>query len=138
PTDVQWNNDRGNSKFAAGSGNSGPVGRNWYPGDEWKGDVARMMMYMYLRYGTQCLPSNVGVGSTANTPDGTIDLFLQWTAEDPVSESESQTNEYMYSNSTYAHGTRNRFIDNPCLGTNTWGGAVAEDRWSVLTNKQLD
>ena len=25
---------------------------HWYPGDEWKGDVARMMMYMYLRYGS--------------------------------------------------------------------------------------
>ncbi|MEZ4875768.1 MAG: endonuclease [Flavobacteriaceae bacterium] len=21
---------------------------NWYPGDEWKGDVARMVMYMIL------------------------------------------------------------------------------------------
>jgi endonuclease I len=25
----------------------------WYPGDEWKGDVARMVMYMYVRYGNQ-------------------------------------------------------------------------------------
>lgn len=138
PTDVQWNNDRGNRKFAAGSGNSGPVGSNWYPGDEWKGDVARMMMYMYLRYGTQCLPSNVGVGSTENTHDGMIDLFLQWNAEDPVSEIEIQRNEYMDSNSTYAQGNRNPFIDNPFLATKIWGGPVAEDRWSLLSNKQLD
>ena len=34
PTDVQRNGARGNRKFAAGSGNSGTVGENWYPGDE--------------------------------------------------------------------------------------------------------
>lgn len=137
-SDPDWNGARGNRKFAAGSGNSGPVGSNWYPGDEWKGDVARMMMYMYLRYGTQCLPSSVGVGSTTNTPDGMIDLFLQWNAEDPVSEIEIQRNEYMDSNSTYAQGNRNPFIDNPFLATKIWGGPVAEDRWSLLSNKQLD
>lgn len=53
PADVQWNSTRGNLTYATGSGNSGNVAGGWYPGDEWKGDVARMMMYMYLRYGTQ-------------------------------------------------------------------------------------
>ena len=50
PDDVQWNNTRGNTVFAAGTGNAGNVSSGWYPGDEWKGDVARMMMYMYLLY----------------------------------------------------------------------------------------
>ena len=36
PSDVQRNANRGNRKFAAGTGNSGTVGTNWYPGDEWK------------------------------------------------------------------------------------------------------
>ena len=61
-SDVQMNNNRGSRKFAAGSGNAGVTGANWYPGNEWKGDVARMMMYMYLRYPAQCKPNNVGVG----------------------------------------------------------------------------
>ena len=138
PSDVQWNNARGNTKFAAGSGNSGPSGSGWYPGDEWKGDVARMMMYMYLRYGTQCLPGNVGYGSTTNTPDGMIDLFLQWNAEDPVSAVEIQRNTYMNSNGTYAQGNRNPFIDNPFLATKIWGGPVAQDTWALLSNHQLD
>lgn len=138
PTDVQWNSTRGNRKFASGNGNSGPVGANWYPGDEWKGDVARMMMYMYVRYGTRCLPANVGVGSTANTPDGMIDLFLQWNAEDPVSDFERQRNTYMDSNATYAQGNRNPFIDNAFLATKIWGGPLAEDSWSLLSTHQLD
>lgn len=134
-SDVQWNNNRGSKKFANGSGNSGNVGANWYPGDEWKGDVARMMMYMYVRYGTQCLPSNVGVGSTTNTPDAMIDLFLNWNAEDPVSAVEIQRNNYLAGNGTYAQGNRNPFIDNPYLATKIWGGKPAEDKWGILGNK---
>lgn len=132
--DVQWNAARGNQRFATGSGNSGNVSGGWYPGDEWKGDVARMMMYMYLRYGTQCLPSKVGVGSTEQTPDGMIDLFLTWNAQDPVSEIESTRNQYHgNASNTYAQGNRNPFIDNPRLATAIWGGLEAEDRWNNLS-----
>ena len=138
-SDVQWNSDRGSKKFAAGSGNSGNVGAYWYPGDEWKGDVARMMMYMYVRYGTRCLPSNVGDGSTENTPDGMIDLFLQWNAEDPVSEIEIQRNNYLGNiNNAYSQGNRNPFIDNPYLATKIWGGPEAEDIWGTLSTTKLD
>ena len=43
-SDVERNGDRGSEKFTAGSGNSGDVtSSTWYPGDEWKGDIARMM-----------------------------------------------------------------------------------------------
>lgn len=133
-SDVSRNGMRGNRKFAAGSGNSGNAGAYWYPGDEWKGDVARMMMYMYVRYKTRCLPNNVGVGSTESTPDGMIDLFLQWNAEDPVSEVEIQRNEYLSkASNTYGQGNRNPFIDNPYLATKIWGGPAAEDRWGTVS-----
>ena len=137
-SDVQWNGARGNLKFAAGTGNSGPSGSGWYPGDEWKGDVARMMMYMYLRYGTQCLPGNVGYGSTVNTPDGMIDLFLQWNAEDPVSAVEIQRNDYLGGRNTYSQRNRNPFIDNPFLATKIWGGPIAQDTWQLLSNFNPD
>jgi len=55
PINGYWNNVRSNLKFAEGSGNSNKVVGGWYPGDEWKGDVARMMMYMHVRYGNQCV-----------------------------------------------------------------------------------
>ncbi|UGS24788.1 endonuclease [Flavobacterium channae] len=129
-SDVDRNNSRGNLKFTTGSGNSGAISGGWYPGDEWKGDVARMMMYMYLRYPTQCLPINVGTGATVAIDPNMIQLFLQWNAEDPVSQYEDNRNTY-HGNAanTYGQGNRNPFIDNPYLATVIWGGPVAENRW---------
>jgi endonuclease I len=137
--DVDRNSDRGSEKFAAGSGNSGDVGSNWYPGDEWKGDIARMMMYMYLRYGNQCLPKNVGVGTINATDTNMINLFLDWNAQDPVSEFEDARNTYLGSTSNqYGQGNRNPFIDNPYLATLIWGGTPAENRWPSLAIENHD
>ncbi len=142
PSDVQRNGQRGSDKFADGNGNSQTIGSNWYPGDEWKGDCARMMMYMYIRYGSQCLPSNVGVGSNASTPDDMIDLFLKWNAEDPVSNIEITRNDYHENTSnTYAQGNRNPFIDNPYLANVIWGTPTgsndAENRWEPLSIEEF-
>lgn len=131
PSDVTYNSQRGSLKFANGSGNSGEVTGGWYPGDEWKGDVARMMMYMYIRYGDQCLPTAVGVGNSSATPDDMIDLFLEWNVEDPVSDFERQRNTYHTSNQTYSQGNRNPFIDNAYLATRIWGGNDAIDSWGL-------
>ena len=134
PSDVQYNGQRGNLKFADGAGTSGSVSGGWYPGDEWKGDIARMMMYMYIRYGNQCQPNNVGIGSNAATGDFMIDLFLDWNVEDPVSDFERQKNTHHDSNQNYAQGNRNPFIDNAYLATRIWGGAPAEDSWGIYTS----
>ncbi len=123
--DITFNSDRGSLKFATGSGNAGPSNGGWYPGDEWKGDVARMMMYMYLRYGNQCLPTGVGIGSTTASDPNMISLFLQWNTEDPVSAYETQRNPILES----MQGNRNPFIDNPAFATQIWGGPQAEDKF---------
>ena len=141
PSDVQWNNSRGNLTFAAGSGNSGAVTGGWYPGDEWKGDVARMMMYMYLRYGAQCLPIYVGTGSSPASDSNMLNLFLQWNVEDPVSAFEDARNTYHgNTTNTYAQGNRNPFIDNPYLATAIWGGTAAQNRWPsvILSTETFD
>ena len=136
PADVNYNSQRSNTIFAEGSGDSGNVSGGWYPGDEWKGDVARMMMYMYVRYDQVCLPSRVGNGSNASTPDDMIDLFLKWNVEDPVSDFERQRNTYHNDTSnTYAQGNRNPFIDNAYLATRIWGGDPAEDYWGIFTTQ---
>ncbi|MBL4905377.1 MAG: endonuclease [Flavobacteriaceae bacterium] len=142
PADATLNSTRSNRKFGLGSGNSGnstesyPGNIAFYPGDEWKGDVARMMMYMYVRYGAQCLPTAVGVGSTTFTGDDMIDLFLKWNVEDPVSDFEKGRNTFHddTANNTYAQGNRNLFIDNPYLATRIWGGDSAEDTWGIYTS----
>jgi endonuclease I/chitodextrinase len=137
--DRTTNTSRSNKKFAEGSGNSGSVSNGWYPGDEWKGDVARMMMYMYLRYGDRCAPNNVGDGSTDMTEDNMIDLFLDWNVQDPVTQFEKDRNTYHENTSNSSgQGNRNPFIDNPYLATRIWGGDSAEDLWGIYTNSDSE
>lgn len=131
-TDVQMNGNRGNRLFASGSGNAGTTGANWYPGDEWKGDVARMMMYMYLRYPSQCKPNNVGVGTPVAIDPSMITLFLQWNADDTVSVYETSRNVILEG----LQGNRNPFIDNPYLATLIWGGQSAQDKWNMTNVAQ--
>ena len=141
------NSARNNRKYGRGTGTSnystldfhegldGPNTAAWYPGDDWKGDAARMIMYMYMRYGSVCLPTAVGVGSKEFTQDEMIDLFLQWNVEDPVSDVEKTRNSYHENTSNYAaQGNRNPFIDNPYLATRIWGGNSAEDTWGIYKN----
>ena len=144
------NSTRNNRKYGRGTGNSkfssdtfpgldGPNTSAWYPGDEWKGDAARMLMYMYIHYGSVCLPTDVGVGSNEFTEDDMIDLFLQWNVEDPVSDIEIARNAYHENTSNgAAQGNRNPFIDNPYLATRIWGGNSAEDRWDFYQNTDTE
>jgi endonuclease I/dihydroxyacetone kinase DhaKLM complex PTS-EIIA-like component DhaM len=111
--DATVNSDRLNYPFTDGSGIYKLVGESWFPGDEWKGDVARMILYLNIRYGETF--SKVG----------SLELFLKWNREDPVSAFEEQRNTVIFS----AQGNRNPFIDNPYLATLIWGGEAAENKW---------
>ncbi|WP_291972343.1 endonuclease, partial [Lutibacter sp.] len=137
PADRDRNSSRSNRKFTDGAGDSGIVSANggWYPGDEWKGDVARIIMYMYTRYHgdgslvaeTNCLPKNVGFGTELAIDPNMVDLFLKWNVEDPVSPFEANRNEVLFG----IQGNRNPYIDNPYLATIIWGGLTAEDKWNL-------
>jgi len=127
--DYNWNISRSNRKFAEGEGDSHITTLGFfYPGDEWKGDVARMMMYMHLRYGNRCTANQVGTGTHTYHAD-MPDIFLQWNAEDPVSEYEMVRNEVLED----MQGNRNPFIDNPYLATLIWGGNEADNTWVELS-----
>lgn len=111
--DEEVNSDRSNYPYVDGSGSSHNQGSNWFPGDNWKGDVARMVLYLNIRYFEDY------------NKIGNLDLFLKWNVEDPVSAFEMQRNQVIES----AQGNRNPFIDNPYLATLIWGGSPAENRW---------
>jgi endonuclease I len=143
PADATMNSTRSNRKFTAGSGDAGvALNGGWYPGDEWIGDVARMMMYMYLRYNgdgssvakTQCYPVNVGIGDVLEVDENMIELFLLWNVEDPISDLEKQRNDYVEE----VQGNRNPFIDNPYLATMIWGGLNAEDTWNLNNSSDTE
>lgn len=93
--DKDVNSARGNLPFTQGSGRARKVGGGWYPSDEFKGDVARMVMYMNLHYN---LPWD-------RISTSGVELMLKWNAEDPVSALEQQRNNVIES----AQGNRNPF-----------------------------
>ncbi|MFH4964118.1 endonuclease [Gaetbulibacter sp. M235] len=119
--DISINSSRANKPFANGSGSYSDLGSSWYPGDEWKGDVARMIMYLNLRY------------AEPFDEVGSLSLFLQWNVEDPVSPFEDHRNKVI----SAAQGNRNPFIDNPYLATVIWGGTLAENRWNTLSTNDF-
>jgi len=124
------NSSRSNRRFADGSGQSATLpGTMFYPGDEWKGDVARMMMYMYVRYNSRCEANVVGSGSSSySTFFDMPNIFLEWNTEDPVSIYEMNRNNILED----IQGNRNPFIDNPYIATMIWNGPSAEDTWGTL------
>ena len=92
------------------------------PRDEVKGDLARALFYMVVRYdGDNCGNCNLDlelvIGSSdklSNTYDsigklGDLEALIKWHYEDPVSEQEKARNEIVYS----YQGNRNPFIDHP-------------------------
>ena len=111
--DATINGQRSNYSYVDGNGTYKLQGNEWFPGDEWRGDIARMVMYLNIRY-----------GETFDKVGG-LDLFIAWNIADPVSDFEEQRNNVIYA----AQGNRNPFIDNPYLATLIWGGNDAENKW---------
>lgn len=129
--DSQKNTQRSNRLFTSGSGDSSyTIGDYFYPGDEWRGDIARIIMYMYIRYPGQCEATSSAESSITYAPENDMpDLFLEWNQQDPVSELEITRNNVIYS----YQGNRNPFIDNPYLATLVWGGPDAQELWGLLS-----
>lgn len=115
------NATRGNKDFNyVENGNSDSYGNKWNstffePRDEVKGDIARAMFYMVVRYAdpNELVLSlvNQTTSSSSNKTGqlGYLNVLLQWHKMDPVSEKEKQRNEIIYS----LQGNRNPFIDYP-------------------------
>lgn len=103
PCNIGVNSSRGNKKFGVSSG-------YYTPSDEYKGDVARIIFYLLVRY------------SEADNYDFTaivesLDILLKWNELDPVSETEIIRNNYIYT----IQGNRNPFIDNAEYADLIWG-----------------
>ena len=128
--DGQANTARSNDIFAADTGPAKSLGNSrFYPGDEWIGDVARIIMYMYVRYKSECPAVTVGYGTTADSPFGDMpSVFLYWNVTDPPSQYEKNRNNIFQS----IQGNRNPFIDNPYLATLIWRGPDALNTWGLV------
>ncbi|MEH6964593.1 endonuclease [Priestia megaterium] len=128
PTDVSVNSTRGNLDFDnGGTEHSEALGNyfdsdSWEPRDEVKGDVARMLFYMVVRYeGDVSDEPDLELNNTVNNGTapyhGKLSVLLQWNAQDPVDDRERRRNDIIYSD--YQHN-RNPFIDHPEWVNEIW------------------
>ncbi|MCX2182871.1 endonuclease [Streptomyces sp. SKN60] len=118
--DVQVNSIRGNKDFDnGGSAVSGAPGsytdsNSFEPRDSDKGDVARMVLYMAVRYeGGDGFPDLEANDSTTNGSVpylGRISVLKQWNEQDPPSAFEERRNDLIFNS---YQGNRNPFIDHP-------------------------
>ena len=104
------------------------------PPKEVKGDVARMLFYMAIRYdGTDGevdleLTSTLLDKSSKEPLQANLSTLLKWNVEDPVSDWERNKNEIIY---TSYQENRNPFIDYPELADFIWGDRVGE-AWQAI------
>ena len=150
PTDIKVNNQRSNYPFGVCADGTrlvngqyhgkGKLGKSTYPGysgtvfepdDEYKGDFARTYFYMVTCYKNE-LPSWPG-SPQLNYSDNrykafstwSINMLMEWTRLDPVSEKEIKRNDAVYG----IQGNRNPFIDHPELAEHIWGSLQGQ-QWN--------
>jgi endonuclease I len=153
PSDGYVNGRRSNYPFGEvssptwTSNNGSKVGPNTYdsysgvvfePIDEFKGDIARMLLYFATRYEDEVTSSSWDDHSTTNNPlDGSNDqvyedwyikLLYKWHTDDPVSQREITRNNEAYS----FQGNRNPFIDHPEYVNMIWGSVLSVDQTVAL------
>ncbi|SIT23024.1 Por secretion system C-terminal sorting domain-containing protein [Chryseobacterium ureilyticum] len=147
PTDAKINQLRNNYPYGVGNStihhtftntskiansaipNYAYTNRVYEPIDEFKGDVARMLLYFVVRYENK-LPSfnystNINPAIDRSALDGTaerafdapyIAMLLQWHQQDPVTSRETNRNNAVFA----IQKNRNPFIDNPQWVNEIW------------------
>ena len=140
PTDGFVNNKRGNFPFGevrsaswtSQNGSklgtcktSGYSGTVFEPIDEYKGDFARALMYMSVRYYTEDASwSTSDMTTKSEIKPWAIQLLMRWNEDDPVSQKEINRNNAIYSQ--YQHN-RNPFVDHPEYARMIW-----DPTWNTL------
>ncbi len=148
PTEYTTNNLRNNDKYGEVTGGTAVnskaghlagyhTGGVFEPNDNVKGDVARIVMYVYTHYNTYSnssvfgsYASTNGSGSSsyfgkltftqimsASNEAAAIDLLLEWNELDEVDDIERTRNNVAFDE----QGNRNPFIDHPEFASAIWG-----------------
>lgn len=95
---------------------------SWEPKDAEKGDVARMLFYMAVRYEGESGEPDLEVVDEVDTAPrpvhGKLSALIQWHKQDSVSNWERRRNDIIY---TDFQRNRNPFIDHPEFVELIWG-----------------
>ena len=148
PTDGYVNNRRGNYAFGEvnnaswTSRNGGKLGNNsvsgysgtvFEPIDEYKGDIARALMYVSVRYYQEDSGwSTSDMTNKSVIKDWAMSMLLRWHEEDPVDDKEINRNNAVYN----IQRNRNPFVDYPEFANMIWDPywSVDENEYTVLVN----
>ena len=106
---------------------TGYSGTVFEPLDEYKGDLARALMYMSVRYYSEDGNwSNSDMTTKSEIKPWAIQMLMRWNEQDPVSQKEIDRNNAIYED--YQHN-RNPFIDHPEYARMIW-----DPSWSLDEN----
>ncbi|HRZ20268.1 MAG TPA: endonuclease [Bacteroidales bacterium] len=131
PCDASVNNDKGNKDFdEGGTAHLEAIGcyyttYTWEPRDSEKGDIARIIFYMAVRYEGDNGEADLEVVDEINTspaPEhGRLSALLEWNLQDPPDAFEMNRNEVI----SAWQKNRNPFIDHPEFAQLIWGAETA-------------
>jgi len=120
------NSSRGNQDYGEYSGPDGNLG-------SWKGDVARGIFFLTIRYnGLEVVngdPDNSTVGML-----GDLDTLLEWHRNDPPDDFEKNRNNIVY---TWQFN-RNPFIDQPLMVEFIFGDQIGEEWMNNLSIEEQE
>jgi endonuclease I len=104
--------------FTAGPPSGEQDGKVWAPPENMRGDVARALFYMDLRYDDKDLNLTLTDCPPFAGKMGVLSQLLAWHAADPVSDEEAARNQNAC---RYWQGNRNPFVDFPALVAKFYG-----------------
>lgn len=125
--DATENSTRGNKDYG-GTDYNGPAGTM----NSWRGDVARSLFYMAVRYNALSLVSG-NPDDTTTYKMGNLDSLLSWHLSDPPDDFEMYRNNYIYTWQV----NRNPFIDMPDLAAYIYGNQVGQVWYNPTSIKDL-
>ena len=121
---ASWTSQNG-SKLGTCKSSLGYNGTVFEPIDEYKGDFARAIMYMSVRYYDEDSDwGSSGMTNKSVIKSWAIAMLLNWSDNDPVSQKEIDRNNVVYG----IQGNRNPFIDHPEYAHIIW-----EEGWTGVT-----
>ena len=134
---ASWTSQNG-SKLGTCKSSLGYNGTVFEPIDEYKGDFARALLYMSVRYYTEDDSwSTSDMTNKSEILPWAMTMLLRWNDEDPVSQKEIDRNNVIYSD--YQHN-RNPFIDHPEYARMIWdpnwqgGGNIGNGDYVKVTS----
>ena len=139
PASTAYNSTRGNTPYGIVSTHDSTTrmgdtdcysdGTRFEPADYIKGDVARILMYMYTHYSTEVSGTSTKSGALSITnivnessAQAAWDLLMDWNEADPVDYQEMIRN----NKCAYLLGNYNPFIDHPEFARMIWDDSSSQ------------